>query len=150
MIKVSFDKKRCCGEIKEVHTKENKVTIVTIRGQLIVPEEAKMILFKYKSQLDKDRKAGIKIYQDIYDCFMIEAKGKSVRNDEDENNAKKAKWIAESRAKAKIYKACEHISREAHKELKQKLEKYEQSTLKYRKLEIKENIHVYELVNGIN
>lgn len=95
MLKVSFK-----DDCMKVQTFNNKATVVTIVGELIIPNKLLYVLPPEINKWINDHPA----VKASYALTNIEVSGKSVCSDEDTFNAETGKRIAESRAKIKLYK----------------------------------------------
>lgn len=96
MLKVSFK-----DDCMKVQTFNNKATVVTIVGELIIPNKLLYVLPPEIHKWINDHPA---VDATSYALTNLKVSGKSVCSDEDTFNAETGKRIAESRAKIRLYK----------------------------------------------
>lgn len=101
MWKVSFDK----NTYKKVERFNDRVTVVTLKGTLKVPENWLLSLPKEVCTWLSSKKSNPKVqYNMLHDVIYITVKGKAIRRNEDKDNPVLAERIAECRARMIIYK----------------------------------------------
>lgn len=105
MFKVSF-KKEGSQPSKTVERIDDKVTVVTLRGTIKLPDWFWKLPFGLKDKLYKSNKY-IRCSVPLGDCIYIVVKGFAKRADEDIYDPIIGERIAEARAKIELYKLME-------------------------------------------
>lgn len=96
MWKLKFDK----DNYKTVERLDDKVTIVTIKAQLIINNLTWDIPIEALNECASSDSLKIQIWKD---AIIFEVKGKAVRSDQDKDNPVLGERIAECKAKLKLY-----------------------------------------------
>lgn len=105
MFKVSFKSSKD-SSFRRVEKFNDKVTIVTLKGELKLPGWWHGLPLNLKNSFSKNN-VDIKTSLPLGSIIYITAKGKAKRCDEDTDNPKLAEKIAEVRALIKIYELLE-------------------------------------------
>lgn len=100
MWKVSFNK----DTYKKVEVFNDKATVVTLTAKVVVPKKfAKHVPLEIFDWMWKHNNPKVRYVDPPY-TIELQAKGKTVRSEEDENKPMLAERLAECRAKMAIYK----------------------------------------------